>query len=71
MLTVAAEHQRIVRDLRARLKKHAGVMKPAMWIKFRPEFLGVHSKSMLDTGFEVDDGGLPVEKPAMPAGVSP
>jgi hypothetical protein len=61
-------HPDIVRDLEARLLKYAREMKPAEWIKAQPAFLGAQGKTILDPDFDIDDGGLPHEKPALPRG---
>jgi hypothetical protein len=32
------------------------------------QYLGAHGKTVFDPDFDIDDGGLPHEKPVMPAG---
>ena len=41
-------------------------MKTSEWIKAQPEFLGAQGKTVFDPDFDIDDGGLPHEKPALP-----
>ena len=41
-------------------------MKPSEWIRAQPAFLGVQGNTILDPDFDIDDGGLPHEKPALP-----
>jgi hypothetical protein len=41
-------------------------MKPAEWIKAQPQFLGAQGGTILDSDFDIDDGGLPHEKPVLP-----
>ena len=58
-------HPDIVRDLEARLLKYAREMKPAEWIKAQP----VPRRAGADRvrpELDIDDGGLPHEKPALP-----
>jgi arylsulfatase A-like enzyme len=64
---VADRHPEIVRDLEARLLRYAKEMKPSEWIKAQPGFLGAQGKTVFDPDFDIDDGGLPHEKPALPA----
>ncbi len=56
----------VVRDLAARLTAYAKQQKPSQWIKAQPAYLGAQGKTVLDPDFDVDDGGLPHEKPALP-----
>ena len=63
---VADKHPEIVRDLEARLMKYAREQKPAEWIKAQPQFVGYQGKTVLDDDFDIDDGGLPHEKPVLP-----
>ena len=42
-------------------------MKPSEWIKTQPDFLGAQNKTILDPDYDIEDGGLPQEKPALPA----
>ena len=46
---------------------YAKQMKPSLWIKAQPAFVGAQGKTMLDPDFDIDDGGLPTEKDKLPA----
>jgi hypothetical protein len=50
----------------ARLIGYAKEMKPSEWNKAQPAFLGTQGKTVFDPDFDIDDGGLPHEKPALP-----
>lgn len=63
---VAKDHPDIVRDLTVRLNNHAKEQKTSEWFKSQPGFLGPQAKSAFDPDFEIDDGGLPGEKPSLP-----
>ncbi len=63
---VAEQFPDIVRDLEARLLAYAKEMKPSAWMKVQPAFIGAQSKTMFDPDFDIDDGGLPQEKPRLP-----
>jgi arylsulfatase A-like enzyme len=63
---VAAKFPQVVRDLEARLVAYAKEAKPSEWLKAQPAFLGIQGKTAFDPGFDIDDGGLPQEKPALP-----
>jgi len=65
---VAEQNPEIVRDLEGRLLAYAKEQKPSLWIKAQPAFLGAQGKTILDPDFDIDDGGLPHEKPAVPGG---
>lgn len=65
---VAEQFPEIVRDLEARLIAYARQQKPSEWLKAQPAFLGPQGKTAFDPGFDVDDGGLPHEKPVLPGG---
>jgi hypothetical protein len=41
-------------------------MKPSEWIKAQPAFLGAQGKTIFDPDFDIDDDGLPQEKPVIP-----
>ena len=41
-------------------------MKPSEWIKAQPSFLGAQSATLFDPDFDIEDGGLPHEKPHLP-----
>jgi len=66
--SVADKHPDIVSDLEARLVAYAKQQKPSEWLKAQPQFLGAQGKTVFDPDFDIDDGGLPHEKPVMPAG---
>jgi len=63
---VVEQHPEIVRDLESRLLAYAKEQKPSEWIKAQPAFLGAQGKTILDPDFDIDDGGLPREKPMLP-----
>ncbi len=63
---VANQNPEIVKDLEARLVAYAKQMKPAEWIKAQPAFLGAQGRTVFDPDFDIDDGGLPHEKPLLP-----
>jgi arylsulfatase A-like enzyme len=63
---VADQHPEIVKDLEARLLKYAKEQKRSLWLEAQVEFLGAQGKTVLDPDFDVDDGGLPQEKPVLP-----
>ena len=64
---VADQFPEIAADLEARLIAYAKEMKPSEWIKAQPAFLGAQGKTVFDPDFDIDDVGLPHEKPALPA----
>ncbi len=63
---VAEQNPEIVRDLEARLLKYAKEQKTSLWLQAQVQFLGAQGKTVLDPDFDVDDGGLPREKPVLP-----
>lgn len=65
---VAEQNPDVVRDLEGRLLAYAKEQKPSLWIKAQPAFLGAQGKTILDPDFDIDDGGLPHEKPVVPRG---
>jgi arylsulfatase A-like enzyme len=65
---VAAQHPQVVRDLEDRLLAYAREQKPSEWVKAQPAFLGAQGKTVFDPDFDIDDGGLPQEKAAVPGG---
>ncbi len=65
---VAAQNPDVARDLEARLIEYAKQQKPSEWIKAQPAFLGAQGKTVLDPDFDIDDGGIPHEKTALPGG---
>ena len=64
---VAGQNPGIVQDLEARLVAYAKQQKPSEWIKAQPAFVGAQGKTVLDPGFDIDDGGVPHERPVLPA----
>lgn len=66
---VADQHPEVVRDLEARLLAYAKEQKPSEWLKAQPAFLGAQGKTVFDPDFDIDDGGLPHEKPVVPSGL--
>ena len=63
---VADQFPEIVNDLQARLLTYAREMKPSEWMKAQPSFLGAQGKTLFDPDFDIDDSGLPREKPVLP-----
>ena len=63
---VADQFPEIATDLEGRLMAYAKEKKPSEWIKAQPAFLGAQGKTIFDPDFDIDDGGLPHEKPAIP-----
>lgn len=63
---VAAANPEELADLRARLRRYASEQKPSEWLKAQPAFLGAQGKTVIDPDFDIDDGGLPHEKPVLP-----
>ena len=64
---VAADNPDIVKDLEARLMTYAKEQKPSLWIKAQPAFVGNQGTTVIDPDFDIDDGGLPHERVALPA----
>ncbi len=65
---VAEQNPDVVRDLEGRLLAYAKDQKPSLWIKAQPAFLGAQGKTILDPDFDIDDSGLPHERPVIPGG---
>ena len=63
---VADQFPEIAADLEARLIAYAKEMKPSEWIKAQPGFLGAQGKTVFDPDFDIDNSGLPQEKPSLP-----
>jgi arylsulfatase A-like enzyme len=63
---VADQNPEVVRDLETRLVAYAKEQAPSLWMKAQPAFLGVQGETAFDPGFDIDDGGLPREKPVLP-----
>jgi len=64
---VAHEHPDVVRDLESRLLAYARQQKTSEWVKAQPAFVGAQGKTVFDPDFDIDDGGLPSEKPELQA----
>jgi arylsulfatase A-like enzyme len=64
---VADQHPDVVQDLEARLLAYATQQQPSQWLKAQPAFVGEQGKTVFDPDFDTSDGGLPREKPHMPA----
>jgi arylsulfatase A-like enzyme len=63
---VADQNPEVVRDLEARLLAYAQQQKMSEWLKAQPNYLGAQGKTILDPDFDIEDGGLPREKPVFP-----
>ncbi|NUQ64123.1 MAG: arylsulfatase [Pirellulales bacterium] len=63
---VAEDHPEIVKDLTARLVAYAKEQQMSEWLKAQPGFFGPQAKTAFDADYDIDDGGLPHEKPALP-----
>ena len=46
---------------------YAKQQKPSEWIEVQPAFIGGQGKTVLDSDFDIDDGGLTHEKPVLPS----
>ena len=64
---VAAQNPEVVRDLEGRLVAYAKQQKMSEWLKAQPDYLGAQGKTVFDPDFDIDDGGLPHEKPVLPS----
>jgi arylsulfatase A-like enzyme len=64
---VAEQNPEIVRGLEARLIAYASQQKMSEWLKAQPAFLGAQGKTILDPDFDIDDAGLPHERPTIPS----
>jgi arylsulfatase A-like enzyme len=64
---VAEQNPEVVRDLEARLIAYARQQKMSEWLKAQPNYLGVQGeKTLFDPDYDIDDGGMPTAKPALP-----
>jgi arylsulfatase A-like enzyme len=63
---VADQFPEVVRDLETRLTTYAKQQKMSEWLKAQPSFMGPQGKTLFDPGYDLDDGGLPKEKPILP-----
>jgi len=66
LASVADQFPEVASDLEARLAAYAKEKKPSEWIKAQPVFLGAQGKTIFDPDFDIDDSGLPHEKPLLP-----
>jgi arylsulfatase A-like enzyme len=63
---LAEAHPELVKELEESLLGYARQMKPSEWIRAQPQFLGAQGHTVFDPDFDIDDGGLPHEKAALP-----
>lgn len=63
---LAEENPEIVRELEEILNNYAKQQKTSEWLKAQFQFIGAQGKTVLDPDFDVDDAGLPQEKPTIP-----
>jgi len=63
---VAEQNPDVVRDLESRLIAYAKEQKMSEWLKAQPNYLGAQGQTVFDPDFDIDDGGLPREKPVIP-----
>ena len=63
---VAEQNPEVVRDLERRLIAYARQQKPSEWMKAQPDYLGAQGQTLFDPDFDIDDGGMPHLKPALP-----
>jgi len=63
---VAEQNPEVVRDLESRLIVYAKEQKMSEWLKAQPDYLGAQGKTVFDPDFDIDDAGLPREKPSLP-----
>jgi arylsulfatase A-like enzyme len=64
---VAAQNPEVVRDLENILIAYAKEQKMSLWLKAQPDYLGAQGTTVFDPDFDIDDGGMPHEKPRLPA----
>jgi arylsulfatase A-like enzyme len=63
---VAEQNADVVRDLESRLLSYAKQQKMSEWLKAQPDYLGAQGQTIFDPDFDIDDGGLPHAKIALP-----
>jgi len=63
---VAEQNPEVVRELEGRLLAYAKQQKMSEWIKAQPAFAGAQGKTVFDPDFDIDDSGLPHERPLLP-----
>ena len=64
---VAEQFPEVVAELETRLVAYASEQKTSEWLKAQQSFMGEQGKTAFDPGFDISDGGLPNEKPVLPA----
>lgn len=64
---LADKFPEVVAELEADLVAYASEQKTSQWLKAQQGFIGEQGKTAFDPGFDIDDGGLPNEKPVFPA----
>jgi len=64
---LADKFPEVVAELEADLVTYASEQKTSQWLKAQQGFIGEQGKTAFDPGFDIDDGGLPNEKPVFPA----
>lgn len=63
---VAEQNPEIVRELEGILINYAKQQKPSEWLKAQFQFIGTQGKTVLDPDYDVEDRGVPHEKPVLP-----
>ena len=63
---LAEQHPDVVANLDARLIAYAKQQKMSEWLKAQPDYLGAQGQTLFDPDFDIDDGGMPHLKPALP-----
>lgn len=63
---IANQHPDVVRDLEARLLAYARQQRPSEWIRAQPSFIGSQGRTVFDSDFDLEDSGLPHERPVLP-----
>ncbi|AWM08889.1 arylsulfatase B [Bradyrhizobium symbiodeficiens] len=63
---VADQNVDVVRDLETRLLAYAKQQKMSEWLKAQPNYLGAQGQTIFDPDFDIDDGGLPRDRIALP-----
>jgi arylsulfatase A-like enzyme len=66
-INLADQFPEVVAELEALLVAYAREKKTSEWLKAQKSFMGEQGKTAFDPGFDIDDGGLPNEKPVLPA----
>lgn len=63
---VADKNPEVVKELEKLLNNYAKEQKQSEWIKAQVQFIGAQGKTVLDPDLDIDDSGLPNEKPQFP-----